>query len=90
MFTHSLSGAKGGLIFRCAESIVVAEVSAFVEQVVGFRVGQGAPWCPARRVSVLDVVEYLGDEFRLSDVCDVAKLATAQRAQCDVDFKNAL
>ena len=90
LFTHSLSGAKGGLINRCAESTVVADVSALGEQVVGFKVGQGTPWCPARWVSVLDVVEYPGDEFRLGDVCDDTKLPTAQWAQCYVDFKGTL
>jgi hypothetical protein len=45
------------------------------------RVGRCAARSQARWVSVLDVVEYLGDEFRLCDVCDDAKLATAQRTQ---------
>ena len=75
------------LLNRCAESTVVAGVSAFGEQVVGFRLGRGASWCLARWVTILDVVENLCDEFRLSDVGDDAKLATAQSAQSDVDFK---
>lgn len=74
-------------MFRRAELTVVANVPELGEQVVGLRVGRCAARSQARWVSVLDVVEYLGDEFRLCDVCDDAKLATAQRTQCDVDTK---
>ena len=51
--------------------------------------GQGAAWCVTRRVTILDVVEYLGNEFRLSDVCDDAQLTTTPCTQSDVDFKDA-
>ncbi|MFK7975495.1 MAG: hypothetical protein AB8C02_05130, partial [Halioglobus sp.] len=43
LFSHSLSVARGGLMFRRAEWTVVAGVSALGEQVVGFGVGQGTP-----------------------------------------------
>ena len=76
------------MLFRCAESTVVADVSSFGEQVVGFRVGQGAVWRAARRVCVLDVIENLCDESGVGDLSDDAKPATAQWAPCDVDIKD--
>ena len=54
-------------MFRRAESTVVAGVSALGEQVVGSRWGR-ARLGDRRKGSALDVVEYLGDECRLSDV----------------------
>ncbi len=81
LFSHSLSGGKGGFKNRWAEQACVASVSALGEQIVGMRVGQGALREPAGWVSVLNVVEYLSDEFRLGDICDDTKLPTTQRAQ---------
>ena len=72
VFVAQLVERDGHRLFRCAESPGVADVSALREQVIGFTVGQGAPWCPARWVSVLDVLEHLWNEFRLGDGCDDA------------------
>ena len=73
-----------------ARSTFVVDLSAFCEQIVLVGLGQGAPWCPARRGPILEVVEYPDDKFRLGEVCDDRRHVTVQYAQCDFDFKNVL
>ena len=42
------------------------------------------------RPGLLDVVEYLFDETRLSNICDHPQGAAAERANTDIEFESAL
>ena len=44
----------------------------------------------ARGCAAVDVVEDLADEVGIGDICNHAKTAAAEWAECDIDFKDAL
>jgi len=74
----------------CAGGAVAEVFSAFGEQIRWVLVRLGAPRRQVRGCSAVNVVEDLANQAGIGNVRYDPQLSAAERAECDVDFKDAL
>lgn len=90
LWAYRSSGEKGSLEIMCAGGAVAEVFSAFGEQIRWVLVRLGAPRRQVRGCSAVNVVEDLANQAGIGNVRYDPQLSAAERAECDVDFKDAL